>query len=102
LLESHETRGGGGPVRGGPPRISEAPASYAVSAVLLLAAFVGLLWVPSYAHLTPALEGMPFFYWYSILWLVINAACQFLAYQLLVGVPRRRARRAATGEGARP
>lgn len=75
--------------------------AYGVSAVLLLAAFVALLWVPSYAHLTPTLGGIPFFYWYSLLWLVINAACQAMAYQLLVSGPRRRQVRATMVE-ARP
>jgi hypothetical protein len=78
-----------------PPRVGEAPAAYVISAVLLASAFVALLWVPSYAHLTPSLGGIPFFYWYSMLWLVINAICQLVAYQLLVTIPRRRARRTA-------
>lgn len=73
--------------------------SYAVSALLLAAAFVALLWVPSYAHLKPSLGGLPFFYWYSMLWLLINAACQFIAYHLLVTVPRRRRRSVSTGVG---
>jgi hypothetical protein len=73
-------------------RFSEAPVAYIVSAVLLGAAFVALLWVPSYAHLTPDFEGIPFFYWYSLLWLVINAGCQGIAYWLLVAAPRRRRR----------
>jgi hypothetical protein len=77
----------------GPLRVREAPVAYVISAVLLLSAFVALLWVPSYAHLTPTLGGIPFFYWYSLLWLVINAACQAIAYQLLVAAPRRRSRR---------
>jgi uncharacterized RDD family membrane protein YckC len=71
-------------------RFSDAPVAYVVSAVLLGSAFVALLWVPSYAHLTPSLGGIPFFYWYSLLWLVINAGCQLVAYQLLVAGPRRR------------
>ena len=54
-----------------------------VAGVLLAATFVGLLWVPSYAHLTPPLGGIPFFYWYSVLWLIINAICQVIAYRLL-------------------
>ncbi len=81
------------------PTLAQAPVPYAVSAVLLAAAFVALLWVPSYAHLTPSLGGLPFFYWYSMLWLVINAACQFIAYHLLVTRWRRRAARAAGAEG---
>lgn len=68
--------------------------AFVVSAALLASAFVALLWVASYAHLTPTLGGIPFFYWYSLLWLVINAACQAIAYQLLVAGPRRRRLRA--------
>lgn len=71
--------------------------AYIVSAVLLGSAFVALLWVPSYAHLTPTLGGIPFFYWYSLLWLVINSGCQLVAYQLLVAGPRRRRMRATSG-----
>lgn len=74
-------------------RRKPAPAAYAVSAVVLLSAFVALLWVPSYAKLTPTLGGIPFFYWYSLLWLVINAICQGIAYELLVAGPKRRQRR---------
>ncbi len=78
---------------GAPPRPAEAPGRYVVTAILLLAAFVGLLWVPSYAHLTPSLGGIPFFYWYSMLWLVVNAACQAMAYGLMVVLPRRKRER---------
>jgi hypothetical protein len=74
------------------PRFGQAPGTYVVTAVLLLAAMVALLWVPSYAHAKPTLAGFPFFYWYSILWLLINAGCQLVAYQLLV-VRRRPAGR---------
>jgi uncharacterized RDD family membrane protein YckC len=93
-LHHHEPNG-----RPGPPRVADAPVAYLVSAVLLLSAFVALLWVPSYAHLTPALGGIPFFYWYSLLWLVINAVCQGIAYQLLVAGPRRRRHRATAAGG---
>lgn len=90
------------PNRGpGPLRFADAPANYMVAAVLLAAALVALLWVPSYAHLTPSLWGFPFFYWYSILWLVINAACQVAAYQLLVARPRRHGPLGAHGEASR-
>lgn len=93
---------------GRPRRFSDAPLPYIVSALLLASAFVALLWVPSYAHLTPTVAGIPFFYWYSLLWLVINSGCQLVAYQLLVAGPRRRRIRAASGtsrtsqQGIRP
>ena len=70
--------------RAGTPGTNGAPTvRQVVAGVLLAATFVGLLWVPSYAHLTPTLGGIPFFYWYSVLWLVINAVCQVIAYRLL-------------------
>ncbi len=68
-------------------RLRDAPVRFAVVAVLLASAFVGLLWVPSYAHLTPTLSGVPFFYWYSVLWLIINAICQVIAYRIVVARP---------------
>lgn len=74
----------------GPLRFQQAPGTFVVVAVMLAAAMVALLWVPSYAKVTPTLAGFPFFYWYSLLWLLLNAALQFGAYQLFVVRPRRR------------
>jgi hypothetical protein len=71
-------------------RFQQAPGTYVVVAIMLLAAMVALLWVPSYAKITPTLAGFPFFYWYSLLWLLLNAVLQFGAYQLFVVRPRRR------------
>ncbi|MHB1710568.1 MAG: DUF3311 domain-containing protein [Acidimicrobiales bacterium] len=73
-----------------PLRFADAPWTYVLTTVMLGSAMVALLWVPSYAKATPSLGGFPFFYWYSLLWLLINAAMQFGAYQLLVVRPRRR------------
>ncbi|HVC76056.1 MAG TPA: DUF3311 domain-containing protein [Candidatus Micrarchaeaceae archaeon] len=102
FAEPHQSRREGVPQAGDvgkdqPSRFSDAPVAYIISAGLLGSAFVALLWVPSYAHLTPALVGIPFFYWYSLLWLVINSGCQLVAYQLLVAGPRRRRMRATSG-----
>lgn len=80
----------GGRGRGRPAHQGPSTAAYAVTTVLLGATIVGLLWVSSYAHITPKLAGVPFFYWYSILWLLINAVCQYVAYLLMVVLPRRR------------
>ncbi len=74
-----------------PPTFREAPVTYLVVAALLLVTVVALLAVPTYAHLTPSLGGIPFFYWYTLLWLVINAVLQTVAYQLLARASRRRA-----------
>lgn len=62
---------------------ADAPVRFVLVALLLAATFVALLWVPSYARVTPALDGIPFFYWYSVLWLLLNAASQIVAYQVV-------------------
>jgi hypothetical protein len=71
------------------PRFREAPGTYVVVGVLLGVTVVALLAVPTYAHLTPTLGGIPFFYWYTVLWLVINAVLQIAAYRVLVRAGRR-------------
>ena len=72
------------------PTFAEEPVTYVVTGVLLGAALVALLWVGSYARIKPTLGGIPFFYWYSVLWLLINAAFQLIAYRVLVARRRRR------------
>jgi len=41
--------------------------------LLLLLPVVGTLWVPFYARLEPRLFGIPFFYWYQIVWIVLGS-----------------------------
>jgi hypothetical protein len=41
--------------------------------LLLLLPFLFLLWVPSYDRVDPALFGIPFFYWYQMLWTLLGA-----------------------------
>ncbi|MFD5034099.1 DUF3311 domain-containing protein [Streptomyces sp. NPDC058220] len=53
-----------------------------VIGLCLLAPFVAMLWVSSYAKTDPAFIGIPFFYWYQMLWVLISAALTMLAYQL--------------------
>ena len=40
---------------------------------LLLAPFIGTLWPPFYNHADPALFGLPFFYWYQLLWVILTS-----------------------------
>ncbi|THC52453.1 DUF3311 domain-containing protein [Streptomyces sp. A1499] len=53
-----------------------------VIAVCLVAPFVAMLWVGSYAKVDPTFIGIPFFYWYQMLWVVISTALTMVAYQL--------------------
>jgi hypothetical protein len=49
--------------------------------ILLLLPFVGLLWVPFYNFLEPALFGFPFFYWYQLAWVPISSLLIWLVYR---------------------
>ena len=48
--------------------------------LLLLVQFVCLLWVPSYNTLEPSLGGVPFFYWYQMLWVIISGVLTVIVY----------------------
>jgi hypothetical protein len=49
---------------------------------LLLIPFVAVLWVPFYNSVEPALGGVPFFYWYQLLWIVLGAVMIIIVYRL--------------------
>jgi hypothetical protein len=49
--------------------------------ILLLLPFVGLLWVPFYNFLEPALFGFPFFYWYQLAWVPISSLLIWLVFR---------------------
>jgi membrane protein implicated in regulation of membrane protease activity len=72
--------------------------AYAVAAVLLLAPFVALLWVSSYAKDDPRLWGFPFFYWYQFLWVLLASVLTYAAYRLVRGTERTRARLTDRGD----
>jgi uncharacterized membrane protein len=41
--------------------------------LLLVIPFVALLWVPFYNRIEPSLFGIPFFYWYQFLWVILTS-----------------------------
>ncbi|KAA0935191.1 MULTISPECIES: DUF3311 domain-containing protein [Streptomyces] len=53
-----------------------------VIALCLIAPFVAMLWVGSYAKVDPTFIGIPFFYWYQMLWVLISTALTMTAYTL--------------------
>ncbi|WP_432134013.1 MULTISPECIES: DUF3311 domain-containing protein [unclassified Streptomyces] len=69
--------------------------SRVVIALCLLAPFVAMLWVGSYAKADPEFAGIPFFYWYQMLWVLISTALTLVAYRLWQR--DQRARTAAKG-----
>jgi hypothetical protein len=48
--------------------------------VLLLVPIIAMLWVSSYNKTDPEWAGIPFFYWYQLLWIWIGSALTLLVY----------------------
>ncbi|HYL44688.1 MAG TPA: DUF3311 domain-containing protein [Ktedonobacteraceae bacterium] len=55
------------------PRTPTTRRSRAWLALLLLVPFIVLLWPPFYNFKSPELLGIPFFYWFQLLWIFITA-----------------------------
>lgn len=51
--------------------------------LLLLLPYCGLCFPQVYTRATPALLGMPFFYWYQFIWVGITAALLAAVYRKL-------------------
>ncbi|MCM2576113.1 DUF3311 domain-containing protein [Streptomyces meridianus] len=63
-----------------------------IAGVCLILPFLAMLWVGSYSRIEPTLIGMPFFYWYQMVWVLVSTGLTMLAYTLI-----RRDRRARRG-----
>jgi len=50
--------------------------------LLLLIPFIALCWPPFYNFRDPELAGIPFFYWFQLLWIVITAIITAVVYLL--------------------
>jgi len=48
--------------------------------LLLLIQFVMVLWVPFYNSVEPSLGGVPFFYWYQLLAVLVGAVLNAIVY----------------------
>jgi hypothetical protein len=48
--------------------------------LLLILPFIVLLWPPFYNFREPAFIGVPFFYWFQLLWVVITAIITAVVY----------------------
>ncbi|MFD4655040.1 DUF3311 domain-containing protein [Kitasatospora sp. NPDC058444] len=54
-----------------------------LAGLALLVPIVAMLWVSSYDKNDPAVAGMPFFYWYQLLWVPVSAVFTVAAYLLI-------------------
>ncbi|MDT0611679.1 DUF3311 domain-containing protein [Streptomyces lancefieldiae] len=67
------------------PEVSRGPVVTPVRVVIglcLVAPFVAMLWVGSYADADPDFIGVPFFYWYQMAWVLISTVLTMIAYKL--------------------
>lgn len=48
--------------------------------LLLVVPFLATLFPPVYNTTKPELAGMPFFYWYQLLWVIIAGALTIIVY----------------------
>jgi len=67
--------------------------------ILLLAPFIGVLWVPFFNRVDPQIWGVPFFFWYQFLWVVMSALVTALVY--FMATPQPKPARRATAAGVR-
>jgi len=50
--------------------------------LLLVIPVAASLWVSSYNSVEPTWQGIPFFYWYQLLWIVLGAGITALVHVL--------------------
>jgi Protein of unknown function (DUF3311) len=53
--------------------------------LLLVVPMIGTLIPPIYNTKDPTLIGIPFFYWYLILWVPVTVVCMLIVYRLTRG-----------------
>jgi hypothetical protein len=48
--------------------------------LLLAVPYLAVIWVPLYNSREPEWGGLPFFYWYQLLWILLAAALTLVVY----------------------
>lgn len=51
--------------------------------LLVLVPLIGTLFPSFYSSITPELWGIPFFYWYQLLWVILSSLTTFVMYRML-------------------
>jgi Protein of unknown function (DUF3311) len=49
---------------------------------LLIIPFIATLWVPFYNSIEPTWQGIPYFFWYQFLWIILGAGITAIVYFL--------------------
>ena len=48
--------------------------------LLFVLQFVAVLWPPFYNRIEPSWNGVPFFYWYQMAWVILGAISTIIVY----------------------
>lgn len=48
--------------------------------LLFVVQFLIILWPPFYNRVDPTLLGIPFFYWFQLLWVIVSAVLTAVVY----------------------
>jgi hypothetical protein len=48
--------------------------------LLFVLQFIAVLWPPFYNSVEPSWAGIPFYYWYQMLWVIIGAVLTAIVY----------------------
>jgi hypothetical protein len=73
-----------------PTRAPARSGPYIITGILLTIAILVPLLVPVYSVDEPRLAGMPFFYWYQMMWIPVTAGLVGISYWLVSKEDRRR------------
>jgi Protein of unknown function (DUF3311) len=78
---SNEARGRGKPMdqRTNQPN-TERRGQWSWWYILFIIQFIAVLWPPFYNKAEPTLIGLPFFYWYQLLWVIVGAGLTAIVY----------------------
>jgi len=56
--------------------------------LLFIVQLLAIIWPPFYNRLEPTFIGMPFFYWYQFLWVILGAILTAIVYFATAHEPR--------------
>lgn len=73
-----------------PTRGPARPGPYILAGIILAIGIVLPLIVPISARVAPKVFGFPFFYWYQILWVFIEAGLLWITYAIVIREDKRR------------
>jgi hypothetical protein len=48
--------------------------------LLFVVQFIVILWPPFYNRIDPRFAGIPFFYWFQLLWVLVSAVLTAIVY----------------------